>query len=256
MTDLLINEKLLKDIDLIILDKDGTIIDAHFYWASMIRLRGDAVLRHLKVSPSAKANVFNSFISSLGVDDSGYRLKPQGPVGIKPRDFIIDTAVENLKSLQYNISREEIVEIFLTVDRESKTNLLPLLKLLPGVETFLKAAHTNNIKLAIATTDISTRAQAALEALKLDNLFSFIAGADSIENAKPSPEIAFLILNKLDISPEKTVMIGDHSVDLQMATNSKLKAGIGVATGMLTREELSIDTDYLINSFLELTTTI
>ena len=254
MISIKINNKKLSNIKLIILDKDGTIIDAHFYWVSMIKLRAQICLEYLNIDRNSDEGIllFLSFIKALGVDSTGRRLKPDGPVGILPRLFIEKTAVSNLVKNNFKITLSEIQTLFIKADTISSENLQSFLKILPGVSSFLKLYHSKGGLLAIATTDLSSRAKLALDLLGLSNLFSMIVGADNVKKPKPNLEISNIILKKLNISKSNTIMIGDHIVDLQFAQNSKLQAGIGVTTGMLTLKELEKESKYVIRSFDEL----
>ena len=45
MTDLFVNDEcVLEDVELILLDKDGTIIDIHHYWGSMLKERAQLIV--------------------------------------------------------------------------------------------------------------------------------------------------------------------------------------------------------------------
>lgn len=249
--DLSLNKYILKDIDLLIFDKDGTIIDIHHYWVSMIKLRATRIvdLFFQDADSSKRKNHHNSLCETMGVILKTDKLSINGPVGIKPRPFIVGVVTKYLSDHLDKITDEEIEAIFKEVDHQTAKDLRPLLKLLPGVMQLLADAKEAGAKLAIATTDITSRALAAMSALEIDSSFDLIVGADQVAKSKPSPEIANLILNRLNISPEHAVFLGDHHVDIETGKSAGLHASIGVCTGLTPREELLKYTQYVIDTF-------
>lgn len=234
--------KKIEDIELVMFDKDGTIFDIHHYWCSMIRLRS-RVFSEKFSNPVLNEELNNA----MGVDESTGKLKPQGPVGIKSRRVITEVVSETLKNHEIEFSPEEVEIIFKEVDVMSKEYLDDFLVFLPGALEFIKSCHESGLTLTIATTDITPRAESALNLKNISTYFSLICGADLVPNTKPAPDMGKLTLDKLSIDPQKAIMIGDHTVDIKFAENTGLKAGIGVTTGLLGSRELSNSTEYVID---------
>lgn len=224
--------KIASDFDLILFDKDGTLIDIHHYWASMIRLRSQRITELLLSQNSAQHAIVNRLADTMGIDLSSGRMKPEGPVGVKPRSFIVETVAKTVCGLGIDQTAEQIENIFKKVDEETSQNLLPYLKLLPGVKSFLSQARDRGITLAIVTTDITSRAEKAVEALQIGSFFDQVIGADQVEHSKPAPDIATLAMRRCGVIPEKSVMIGDHPVDIKMGIQSGIRFNIGVLTGL------------------------
>ena len=89
MSDLLINNKLaLADVEAVIFDKDGTLIDVHHYWASMLKIRAKLIVKKYKLDGKVK----NELMDAMGIDVRTGKIKANGPVGIKPRPFIVSVA--------------------------------------------------------------------------------------------------------------------------------------------------------------------
>src|SRR3989344_2511413 len=76
------NRLLRKGIKAVLFDKDGTLVDIHHYWTSIIRLRAE------KLSHKFESNA-SSLMEAMGIDTLTNRMKPEGPVGVKPRAFIV-----------------------------------------------------------------------------------------------------------------------------------------------------------------------
>lgn len=221
---------------LIILDKDGTLIDIHHYWASMIRLRtqkiGEKWFHHLQ----ERSSIENRLIDAMGVDLISGKMKPEGPVGVKPRCFIVKVAADVVRTKDISVSDEEMEMLFQKVDQTTAKDLLPLLRLLPGVKKFLENANLHNVHLSVVSTDITDRTRRAMTVLKLDKYFQSIIGGDAAQNTKPAADLAEIALRNGNYSKEKVVVIGDHPVDIQMGLNSGIQNNIGILTGLSSRE--------------------
>lgn len=249
MTLLIHNGKVIHDDPkLVLFDKDGTLIDIHHYWVSMICLRARR-MREVFFSNNADGNQIEKEIEqAMGVDHAACRVRPEGPVGVMPRPFIVDVARRTL--LKHNIfaNREEIEGVFLEIDAQTKADLLPLLKLLPGVRDILDALKKNNVTLGIVSTDITDRIIDAVNALGLSNYFKVILGGDAVAKTKPSPELVFAALSETGHSAKQTVVIGDHPVDIQMGSAAGASLNIAVLTGLADRDSFDPDVAVIINN--------
>jgi len=229
MSDLLINNKLaLPDVEAVIFDKDGTLIDVHHYWASMLKIRAKLIVKKYELDGKVK----NELMDVMGIDAKTGKIKADGPVGIKPRSFIVSIATEVLNSNNVDASHDDIENIFLEVDKNTSDNILPLLKLLPGVEQLLESLSQYGIVIMLATTDMTMRARLAMRALNIEHFFSEIIGGDAVDFAKPSPDLALSVIEKREVNKDKTVVIGDHPVDIKMGMSANVGCNIGVLTGL------------------------
>jgi phosphoglycolate phosphatase-like HAD superfamily hydrolase len=103
---------------LIVFDKDGTLIDIHRYWGRMIEVRS-LLISNLCESQPDKIATYTWLIDLMGFDLEKAKLKPEGPVGIKPRKYIVDLVSELICQRKLNLSAEDIEETFLLVDEFS-----------------------------------------------------------------------------------------------------------------------------------------
>src|SRR3990167_9822573 len=99
-------KNLCDDLRLIIFDKDGTLIDIHYYWAAIIRLRAQKIQEILFSRSSDPAQIRNRLAETMGLDIKTGRLKPEGPVVLKPRSFIVKTVAEAVGSLEETVDPE------------------------------------------------------------------------------------------------------------------------------------------------------
>lgn len=233
MAKLIVDSKIIADdIELVIFDKDGTIFDIHHYWSSMIKLRAEEIVSRFFHDRNDSQDIYNAIISNMGVDDSGKRLKPEGPVGVKPRQFIVKVVAETIRQNNVGMSEERMEEIFKEIDKVSSQHFGGMLEFLPGAESFVKSCHGTGIKAAIATTDINSRAVLAANEMGIGNNFDLIIGGDNVEKTKPNPEMGLKILQRLGVSGEKAVMIGDHDVDMVMGKDAGIAHRVLTKTGL------------------------
>jgi phosphoglycolate phosphatase len=134
-----------------------------------------------------------------------------------------------------------------------KERVLPMAQemVFPGVADGLAVLRAEGFTLAIATSKFHASADALLEAAGLRNLFTLVIGADQVTNPKPHPETGHVILQKLGVSAEHAVMVGDTTHDLRMAKAAGMRS-VGVTYGIHNREELSLaEPNWIADTFIE-----
>ena len=234
------------DLDLIIFDKDGTLIDVHYYWVGMLHFRSEMLAKKY-IKSGDQFTATNELMSNMGINPETGKIKPTGPVGIKPREFIIDIAYQVVKKYCSTIKIEQVSSVFKEIDVYSQKHLKQLVRPLPGAFELLKILKQKKIKIAIATTDITSRAKLAMDHIEMTHYFDCIAGSDLVEKAKPSPDLVNYLCNKTACEKNKTVVVGDSIVDLKMAESAKV-GFIGVKTGLYSPEFL-LNSQTLVEDF-------
>lgn len=250
MSNLKISDLSLDNVKIVIFDKDGTLIDIHHYWCSMIKFRADFFIQELTLSSEKKERLYVELVENMGINLATNKMKPEGPVGIKPRNFIIDVAHSTVKKYDEHFTREMVSSLFDRVDEYSKTKLGEIVELLDGAVELLASLKKADVLIAIATTDLSTRAALAMQSLGIDTYFDTIAGADLVPNAKPNADLVNYILEKHHLDSKASVVIGDAMADLSMAKNANSRF-IGVKTGLYT-DEFVKNSEVLIESLHEI----
>ena len=248
MSRLILPSSQIDDVKMVVFDKDGTLIDIHHYWCSMIEFRADFFIDSLNIQDKQK--LYDELVDNMGIDLKTKKMKPEGPVGIKPRNFIVEVALETIQKYHKSYTKEMVENIFKKVDEFSKVKLDFIVKALPDVKRVLDNLSNANIKISIATTDLSKRAILAMKSLNIDNYFTDIVGADLVDNAKPSSDLVEYILDKNNLSKEDVVVIGDSMADLGMAKNVQCKF-IGVKSGLYTDKFVN-QCKYLIDDLTQL----
>ena len=233
MSPILANDELVHSSPKVVFfDKDGTLVDIHHYWVSMIKIRANFISKKW-VTKTTDLNLYSDkLIDAMGVNLVTDRIKHNGPVGVKPRSYIVHIAADIVRKEGCYITDEEMELLFMEVDQVTSGNLLSLVKILPGVKKLLCQLKECGIQSIVVSNDITERAKKALEAIKIDHMFVEIIGSDSVSNSKPAPDLIKLGLSRIGINASEAVVIGDHPVDIMMGINSGISANIGVLNGI------------------------
>ncbi|GAF14006.1 pyrophosphatase PpaX [Bacillus sp. JCM 19046] len=127
-----------------------------------------------------------------------------------------------------------------------------LVVIFPGVLEGIKQLHAQGFKLAIVTTKISQTALMGLKLTGLDRYFDVLVGLDHVQHEKPHPEPLFKALEQLQSTPDKTLMVGDNSHDIEAGKNAGTKtAAVGWAIKGRSYIE-SLEPDYILDSMTDL----
>jgi len=231
---LLVNDAYLPDVRLVIFDKDGTIIDVHTYWANMVKYRSRIIAERLGLD----LEIEKGLMDSMGVLVEQMRIKPDGPVGIKKREIVLNAGVTYLISCGFPDHTPLFQEAFQEVDQYSLGKFDEIIRPIPGVHALFASLKARDCKIALATTDLSDRAQKAMNHLGIMDFVDVIVGADGVEKPKPDPEIVLTICDRLGLEPRRSIMVGDAESDVQSGLNAGCLAAIGVETGLTSRERL------------------
>ena len=103
------------------------------------------------------------------------------------------------------------------------------LSLFDGVMPLLQALHERQHLLAVATGKSRKGLDEALHQVALRGIFDASRTADETAG-KPDPRMLHELMAELGVTPERTLMIGDTTHDLQMANNAGC-ASVGVSYG-------------------------
>lgn len=108
--------------------------------------------------------------------------------------------------------------------------------LFEGVIAGLESLDERGVLLAIATGKSRVGLDRVLKLVDLQSMFTVTRCADETRT-KPHPQMLTEILDFTAIDPKKTLMIGDTTYDMEMASNAGVQ-GLGVGYGVHTPEDL------------------
>ena len=233
---------LLAGIDLIVFDKDGTLIDYDTMWgdwsAGLVRNVADATDPAL-ADPLADA---------LGLDPMTSRIIPGSPLSGTPMGQLRDLTAATLR--RHGLS-ETVVETAVN-EAWDPPDPVALAHPLTDLGWLFETLHARGIQVAVATSDDRAPTEATLAGLDLAALVDAIVCADDGLPIKPAPDAFLHLCGLLGVAPERTAMVGDSVMDLQMARAAGAGRVIGVLSGVGVRDELEPLADAVIASIGDL----
>ena len=108
--------------------------------------------------------------------------------------------------------------------------------LFEGTHEMLCGLKDNDIKIAVATGKARVGLDRVFEETGYGDMFHASRCADE-SGSKPKPHMLHELMIELGVAPENTIMIGDTTYDMQMASNAGT-AGLAVSYGVHSREQL------------------
>ena len=197
----------------VILDCDGTLVDSQGHIAA----------------------VFNETITAFGYEpvepDAVYRV-----IGLS-----LDDALRRLLPDSSPDLRDRLIHAYrarYAVDVAGKNPLYD------GVREFLDALIAQGRRLAMATGKSRSGALRVVAEHGLSEYFAAIKTGD-VCRPKPDPDMLLQILDELGLPPDRAIMVGDTTFDVDMANAAGVRA-VGVTCGAHGREELALAGAHLV----------
>lgn len=208
-------------MDLLIFDLDGTLIDSRLDLAHA----ANATRAHMGLGPLEHERVY-SYVGN------------GAPVLI--RRVLGPDATE--------AQVEEALEFFLEYYREHK---LDYTVLYPGVRAALDRLHAAGLTLTVLTNKPVGISRAIVEGLGIGGHFRQVYGGNSFDFKKPHPIGVETLMAECGAARERTMMVGDSSVDIQTARNAGVQS-CGVTYGFLPESLQEVPPDLLVDRLEEL----
>jgi phosphoglycolate phosphatase len=107
-------------------------------------------------------------------------------------------------------------------------------KLLPGAEETIKSLRGKGLKIGIVTRNCEEAVRKVVP--DIEAFCDVFISRDLIKKVKPHPEQLTSVLKALHVTGEETVMVGDHTIDIQAGRRVGMRT-VGVLTGRVRKEE-------------------
>lgn len=191
----------LDDFDLLLFDLDGTLVDS----APDIAMAMDATLLARGWPAAGLAQVRD------WVGNGSRKLLERALCFAQPG---FDIRNETDAALHETVHREFLLQYAMYNG--------PNTTVFAGVVPFLDACKAAGKTLACVTNKPEQLARELLTTLDLSRFFSIIVGGDTFPQRKPDPMPLLYCCQSLNVAPERTLMVGDSSIDVASARNADM----------------------------------
>lgn len=184
---------MLKNIDAIIFDIDGTLIDSMWVWTDI----DDIFLEKYNLT-----------------EPEGFHEGMEGKSYSETAQYFLDLFPE----LPH--TREEIEAEWHQMAFEIYTTKIQLKK---GAYSFIKNMHDAGVKLGIATSNARDLAKGVLINNKIFDYFDSVWTSDEAKAGKPAPDVYLNVAKSLGVSPERCLVFEDVPKGILAGKNAGMK---------------------------------
>jgi phosphoglycolate phosphatase len=231
----------LDGVDVVVFDKDGTLISFEAMWVGWARELGG------RLELATRRPVAGDVYATIGFDPTADRVIPGGPLAVATMSEIRELVAAVLRRWCPSVSAARRILADAWYEPDPVATAVPLADL-PGL---LGAIHASGRRIAVATTDDRRPTEATLAGLGLAALVDAVVCGDDPGPTKPEPAALAAVAARLGADVARTAMVGDTPADLQMARDAGARS-IGVTSGVTTGAELEPLADLVLGSIGEL----
>jgi phosphoglycolate phosphatase-like HAD superfamily hydrolase len=234
--------EVLKGIDLVIFDKDGTLIEFQHMWAAWV----DGLAARLEAAVGV--GLREGLYELLGVDPVTGWIHAHGLLAATPMSRIREVVVAFVA--RAGVGPEAAVEVVEAA--WSAPDPVALARPVTDLVALLTRLRRRVRLFAVATSDDRDPTERTLAALGVLGEMAALACADDGFPSKPSPDPVLHLCRRLDVPPGRTAVVGDSPADLRMGRAAGVARTIGVLTGVGDRSTLDPLSDVVLGSIEEL----
>ena len=228
----------LDQIDLVVFDKDGTLISFEAMWGGWARDLGS------RLEAATRRPIAGDVFSTIGFDPTADRVLAGGPLAIATMAELQELVGAVLRRWCPSVAaaRRILGEAWFEPDPVERAVPLADLARLFG------ALHDAGRQIAVATTDDRRPTEATLAGLGLADLIADIVCGDDDGPTKPDPATLIGVSERVGVEIARTAMVGDTPADLSMARAAGAGRSIGVRSGVASEADLVPHADVVLDT--------
>ena len=231
----------LDGIEVVVFDKDGTLVDFHAMWGGWARDLG------MRLEAAARRPVAGDVFATIGFDPVSGRVAPGGPLATSTMGGIFDTIATVLRRWCPSVAAARRVTELAWSIPDPVALAVPL----ADVPSLFDALRGSGRRIGVCTTDDRAPTAATLAAFGVAPLVDAVACGDDGYPVKPAPDALLRISAQLGVAPAAIAHVGDTPADLRMARAAGARA-VGVLSGLGDAETLGPLADVLLGSVADL----
>jgi phosphoglycolate phosphatase-like HAD superfamily hydrolase len=232
------------EVDLIIFDKDGTLVNFDVLWGGRTRQATESLMKGAGMPASFPPLVYKN----LGFDPLTNKTAPDSPLSAGTGREIATLAMLSLyhHGVTWGQAAKWVMQFFVPafLATPNPNEIQPL----GDVKGKMMALENAGIHLALLTNDDKIPALETMKILGIADHLRHVLGADSGFDGKPAPDAGHFLCEQLGVSPDRTMMVGDSVTDMAFAEN----AGIRYRTAIAVEGIPPISADFMIKTIDEL----
>lgn len=188
----------------ILFDNDGTLIDTH-----------DLILSSMRYSTQQ--------VLGDALPDEKLMAKVGQPLAVQMKDFSPDPAVQ-----------EEILRVYRDHNHAHHDDAIALF---PGINECLAELHEQGVKMGVVTSKLHELAWRGLTLMGLAPYLDCLVGADDCDEYKPNPGPVIKGAQLLGLEPQECLYVGDSPFDMAAGRDAGCVT-VAVTWGMFPLERL------------------
>ena len=212
------------DIQGILFDKDGTLIDLEQSWLAVYRAAAQDLAGQIHQDQPSIEQLTATILERSGWPQGADRPDPESPLTWA---LTIDIAEFWAAMPEFNHLpdlQQWLLNIFANTDRFPPVAVTDLPALMAELAQF-------NLAFGVATMDQEAKARHVLDRFGITDHFGYVAGADSGFGVKPDAGMVLGFCEHTGLAPANVMVVGDTHADMGMARSAKAGLVIGVLTG-------------------------
>lgn len=223
-----------RQIDLIVFDKDGTLVDFDLLWAGKLVHAVEAVLKLAPPRQGLRSQLF----ATLGIHESGMKVIPESPLAVSTlaKLGIATTVVLYQNGMAWHDAEKLVRDAF-----------MPAIEILPhasdvaaigDVAGLMRKLAEKGFRLAVFTSDDRNATAACLPLLGItDQIEAMVCGDDAMPG-KPSGAGLLHLARQFGVEPKNVLMIGDSVTDMRAALDANVGWRVAVLSGTGKQDDL------------------
>ena len=185
--------RMLKNIEAVIFDMDGTLLDSMWIWP----------------------DIDDVFLEKYGLDKpEGFQEGMEGKSYTETAQYFLDLFPTLTQT------KEEIMEEWNEMAHDRYVTEVPLKA---GAKEFILDMREKGVKIGIATSNSRTLVNDTLKALGIEDLFDSVRTSCEAGAGKPAPDVYLLVADDLVVEPEKCLVFEDVPMGIMAGKNAGMK---------------------------------
>ena len=237
------------DAELVVFDKDGTLLDFEFMWGRLVVAWVDHLAADQELRPAGGGEALRvALFCAVGYDLQQQRTRPDGPLAIATTAQLQDVAAAVL--YQHGVSWPRALDSARAAYDRAIVDLPLAETIRPAgdVAALFGQLQAAGVRVAVVTTDHRAETEETLRLMGVTRWVDDLVCGDDGVPSKPAPDMLLVACQRLGVEPVRAAVVGDTLGDLLMAGRAGAGCRVAVLTGAGERESLGPYADVVLDS--------